>query len=93
MEPISCPTCNSTDIIKFGTTEQDKQRYKCQNTECTTKTFIRDYTYLGRLPEIKEKIIDMAVNGNGIRDTARVLEISPSTVINELKKKRLSSKQ
>jgi len=29
----------------------------------------------------------MAINGSGIRDTARVLEISPTTVINELKKK------
>jgi transposase-like protein len=28
----------------------------------------------------------MAMNGSGIRDTARVLEISPTTVINELKK-------
>jgi transposase-like protein len=39
------------------------------------------------LPEIKEQIVDMALNGSGIRDTARVLKISPTTVINELKKK------
>ena len=31
----------------------------------------------------------MAMNGSGIRDTARVLEISPTTVINELKKRIL----
>ncbi len=30
----------------------------------------------------------MAMNGNGIRDTARVLHISPTTVIEELKKSR-----
>ena len=41
----------------------------------------------GRLPEVKRKIIEMAVNGSGIRDTARVLDISTATVINELKKK------
>jgi len=29
----------------------------------------------------------MAVNGSGIRDTARVLKISPTTVIEELKKR------
>ncbi len=29
----------------------------------------------------------MAVNGSGIRDTARVLKISTSTVIKELKKR------
>jgi transposase-like protein len=41
--------------------------------------------YNGRLPEIKAQIIDMMLNGSGIRDTARVLKISPTTVINELK--------
>jgi transposase-like protein len=29
----------------------------------------------------------MSVNGSGIRDTARVLKISPTTVINTLKKR------
>jgi hypothetical protein len=43
------------------------------------------YTNLGCLPEIKSKVEDMALNGSGIRDTARVLEISPSTVIKELR--------
>ncbi|MEO1070220.1 MAG: IS1-like element transposase [Cyanobacteria bacterium J06638_6] len=35
---------------------------------------------------MKQQIADMAVNGSGIRDTARVLKISPTTVIEELKK-------
>ena len=47
--------------------------------------------YNGRLPHVKEQIIDMALNGSGIRDTARVLKISTTTVINELKKKSLRS--
>ena len=40
----------------------------------------------GYLPEVKQKIGDMAMNGSGIRDTARVLDVSPTTVISELKK-------
>jgi transposase-like protein len=32
----------------------------------------------------------MAVNGSGIRDTARVLEISKDTVLSELKKRKAS---
>ena len=32
----------------------------------------------------------MALNGSGIRDTGRVLKISPTTVINELKKRESS---
>jgi hypothetical protein len=35
--------------------------------------------------------VDMSLNGSGIRDTARVLRISPTTVINTLKKKNLCS--
>ena len=42
--------------------------------------------YKGRLPEIKQQVIEMSLNGSGIRDTARVLQISPTTVMNELKK-------
>jgi transposase-like protein len=38
---------------------------------------------------VKEQIVDMAMNASGIRDTARVLHISPTTVINELKKRNL----
>jgi transposase-like protein len=30
----------------------------------------------------------MAMNGSGIRDTARVLKVSPTTVMEELKKHR-----
>ncbi|WP_404791278.1 IS1-like element transposase [Altericista sp. CCNU0014] len=45
-----------------------------------------NYSYQGRLPEVKQQIAEMALNGSGIRDTARVLKISPSTVIEELKK-------
>lgn len=51
------------------------------------KTFLRQYTQLGRLPEVKEQIIDMSLNGSGVRDTARVLKISPTTVIEEIKKR------
>jgi len=34
---------------------------------------------------IKQQIVDMAMNASGIRDTARVLHVSPTTVIKELK--------
>jgi transposase-like protein len=43
------------------------------------------------LPEVKEQIVEMAMNASGIRDTARVLHVSPTTVINELKKRNLNS--
>ena len=87
LEPVHCPYCHSTDVIKHGRLASGKQRYRCRNSECARSTFIGKYTKVGYQPKTKAKIIDMALNGSGIRDTARVLGISPSTVIDELKKR------
>ena len=54
---------------------------------CQRQTFLLDYTNKGFLQEVKTQIVDMALNGSGIRDTARVLNVSPTTVINTLKKR------
>jgi insertion element IS1 protein InsB len=89
--PVLCPHCQSDQVIKGGKTQAGKQRYKCQNADCSHYSFQLDLTYKGRLPEVKEQIVDMALNGSGIRDTARVLKISSATVINELKKKNRHS--
>jgi transposase-like protein len=85
--PVTCPYCQSDQVIKGGQTETGKQRYRCQQTNCAHRSFVLEPAYNGRLPQVKEQIIEMALNGSGIRDTARVLKISPTTVINELKKK------
>ncbi len=39
------------------------------NEECPKKTFLLDYSYNGYLAEVKSQIVDMALNGSGIRDT------------------------
>ena len=89
--PVCCPCCGEDSVVKKGKTEQGKQRYLCLNGECPKGTFILDYSCNGLLPDVKGQIIDMALNGSGIRDTARVLGVSPNTVINELKKKNHAS--
>ena len=65
-----------------------EQRYRCNNPHCKRRIFLLRYCHTGRLPEVKRQIVDMALNGIGIRDTARVLKISPMTVMTTLKKKR-----
>ncbi len=93
LEPIHCPSCNSTNVVKNGKSAEGKQRYRCRNDACHRRSFILDYSYRGYLPEVKQQISDMAINGSGIRDTARVLKISPTTVIEELKKNDCSPSQ
>lgn len=87
LEPILCPDCGSDDVVKHGFSSAGKSRYKCRNADCARCTFIRSYTYRAYQPEVQSQIHDMALNGSGIRDTARVLKISPTTVIEHLKKK------
>ena len=85
---VNCPLCDSSKIVKLGLNNQQKQRYQCRNSDCPKNIFILDYQNKGCLPEIKQQIIDMTLNGSGIRDIARVLKISINTVLSTLKKRR-----
>jgi insertion element IS1 protein InsB len=84
---VRCPHCDSEQIVKRGKTRRGTQRYLCQNNACTQGSFLLDYRNRGCLPEVKHQIIDMSLNASGIRDTARVLQISTDTVLRELQKK------
>ncbi len=44
------------------------------------------FGYKALEPGVKPQVVDMAINGSGIRDTARVLKISKGAVIRTLKK-------
>ena len=87
---VRCPHCHSDQIVQRGKTARGTQRYLCQNTGCAIGSFLLAYRNRGCLPEVKQLIIAMSLNASGIRDTARVLHVSPTTVIKELKKRRLS---
>ena len=87
MQVLHCPNWQGTDIIRHGKTRQGKQRYCCQETVCDGRSFLVDYSYAGHPAEIKQQIVDMAMSASGIRDTARVLHVSPTSVIKELKKR------
>jgi insertion element IS1 protein InsB len=85
--PVRCPYCQSAQVIKGGKTETGKQRYRCHNPDCSHHSFLLDSAYKGRSPQIKQQVIDLSLNGSGVRNIARLLGISPTTVIKELKKK------
>lgn len=86
---VSCPYCaNQEAVRRKGVTSNGHQRYKC---EACKRSFQLAYTNRAYLPGIKEQVIDMALNGSGIRDTARVLKINMNTVMSTLKKKPTKS--
>jgi len=90
VELVVCPSCKGEDVVKHRQSNEGNQHYRCRNLDCPGCTFIRHYAYRGYLPEVKQQIADRALNGSGIRDTARVLKISPTPVIETLKKSLVS---
>jgi transposase-like protein len=85
-QPIKCVVCGSENVVKNGTQKNGNRRLKCK--DCG-KTFQSEYAYNGAKPETKLMIIKMSLNGSGIRDISRVLEISPNTVLDVLKKLKI----
>ena len=80
---IPCRYCKSTEVVRYGT-QSGHSRFRCKDCGRVFKT---EYVYRACEPGIKEQLVEMAMNGSGVRDTARVLGIGKNTVIATLKKK------
>ena len=84
MHVLHCPYCQETDMVKPGLSPEGKQRYRCRACrEGRGRTFLLADSYAGQASEVTQRIVEMAMNARGIRDTARVLHVSPTTVIKE----------
>jgi insertion element IS1 protein InsB len=81
-EAITCPRCSARNIKKNGTAGNGKQRYCCRRCG---RQFVARYSYRGRDPAVRRLVVPLALNGCGVRDTARVLGVSPTTVLKLLK--------
>lgn len=79
---VHCPRCQSDRVYRHGKTAAGHVRYRCPNCP---HVFQLTYTYEANKPGVKDKIVEMAFNGSGVRDTARVLNIGINTVLRTLK--------
>jgi len=79
---VLCKYCKSTEVVRYGT-QSGHSRFRCK--ECG-RIFKTEYVYRAYEPGVKDQLVEMAMNGSGIRDTARVLGIGKGTVIAALKK-------
>ena len=82
---VSCIACGGMNVVKYGKSGTGEQRYLCRTADCR-KTFQLTHRYKACDQGIRERIVDMALNGSGIRDTARVLSVAIGTVITTIKK-------
>ncbi|MFM1361785.1 IS1 family transposase [Yersinia enterocolitica] len=88
---VHCPRCQSALVYRHGQNPKGIDSFRCR--ECH-RVFLLTYSYEARKPGVKERITEMAFNGAGVRDTARVLKIGINTVIRTFKKlspKRITS--
>jgi len=76
-----CNKCYSKNIIKNGTTKTGKQQYFCKN--CKNR-FIEFYSYKAYQKTINSNIIQLTKEGLGIRSTARILNISTTTLLKRI---------
>jgi IS1 family transposase len=79
--------------VQYGKQANGTQRYRCNNLACPRTIFLLQYHDKGRLPAVKQQIVDMTLNGSGVRDIVRVLKVSAATVIDVLKKKEPAVQQ
>ena len=76
-----CLKCKSKEIIKNGFTKNRKQQYHCKS--CGNR-FINYYTNKAYHTYINKQIITLTKEGLGIRSTARVLQISTTTLLRRI---------
>ena len=71
---VQCPECGSPEVVKYGQQPNGEQRYRCNNPSCQWRIFLLQYHNTGWEPRVKQQVVEMALNGSDIRDTARVLQ-------------------
>jgi IS1 family transposase len=69
-------------MIKHGKDSKMKQRYFCKRCKTTKVEF---YTYKAYKHEINQSIVALTKEGVGILGTARLLAISPTTLLKRIK--------
>ena len=85
---VKCPHCQGEAVVKYGKTSKGKERVRGQQRAECGRTFLRSSASPGCLPTVKRQIVDMTLNGSGIRDIARVLHVGPNPGLRELKQSR-----
>lgn len=83
LNETSCSKCVGVcvTLIKHGKTKSGNQRYLCK---LCNKTKVESYIYKAYLPDINTNIVALTKEGLGIRSTARILQISATTLLKRI---------
>ncbi len=68
---VSCVHCDAADgVVKNGKAPSVIQRYLCRSCK---QSFQLEFVDNVNKPGTHERIVNMAMNGSGVRDTGRIL--------------------
>jgi transposase-like protein len=85
---LTCPHCQSENLVKFGFTPDGRQRYRCKNCRKQHRENRRSNAYS---QEEKDIIIKATQERSSLRGIQRTFGIDRHTVSGWLKKKRMNS--
>lgn len=68
-------------MVKYGKAKSGKQRFICKNCK---KTQVENYSYQAYNTNINQQIVILTKEGVGIRSTARILNISTTTLLKRI---------
>lgn len=74
---FTCGYCWQADQVNCDGKGSWHQSYRCINCN---KSFQLEYAYEAYKVGVKNRIIDMVMNGSGVRDAMRVLKVGINTV-------------
>lgn len=77
---MECKYCGGT-CVKDGTQNNGRQRYKCKSCHRKQQAL---YSYNAYQKGINDEIVTLTQEGVGIRSTARILNISPTTLLSRI---------
>ena len=69
---LHCPYGDGTAMGRHGKSAEGKQRYRYRPCPERGRTFLLAYSDAGQSPIIKQHLIAMALNANGMRDTVHI---------------------
>ncbi len=78
---VRCPDCDSLNVVKYGKQPNGAQRFVCQNPPCKRRIFLLNYQAKPRPSETRQHIIDLALSGADIDETAHLLNLPKEVVL------------
>jgi IS1 family transposase/transposase-like protein len=75
---VTCPYCRGAKVVRNGIKKNGRQNHLCKDCR---KQFQTEYVYRGCVTENRDFVLKMLCRGSGVRDSAAVTGVSPSTVL------------